>query len=97
MGKPRKLGSSAGAVRQPYLRAVGISEVAGTGSRVTLPEFTAEEEGKFKQMACNPEFSSQMRRSIAPSIFGHDDVKWAVCCQVLDGSHFLENSYKTET
>jgi len=85
-GKPGKLGANSGAVRQPYLRVVGISEATGVGGRMTDTDFTAEEEGKFNQMASDPDFFAKMQRSIAPSIFGHDDIKKALCCQLMGGS-----------
>eukprot|EP00960_Hanusia_phi_P061766 764934-Hanusia_phi.AAC.1 len=85
--KPRQ--ASASSVRLPYLRALGIMEVSGVGGRMTESDFTQEEESKFRSMAASPDFVEKLRGSIAPSIFGHTDIKKALCCQLFCGSRKL--------
>ncbi|EKX46259.1 MCM5 DNA replication licensing minichromosome maintenance protein 5 [Guillardia theta CCMP2712] len=85
--KPRQ--ASASSVRVPYLRALGIMEVSGVGGRMTESDFTQEEESKFRSMAASPDFVEKLRGSIAPSIFGHADIKKALCCQLFGGSRKL--------
>jgi len=83
-GKPR--GASATSVRQPYLRAVGVQQLKGVGGRMTDTDFSAEEETKFRAMASQPGFFETLVSSIAPSIFGQEEVKQALACQLLGGA-----------
>lgn len=78
--------ASATSVRLPYLRVLGITEVTGVGGRMTDSDFTPEEETTFRQMAAMPDLQEKLRKSIAPSIFGHDMIKKALACQLMGGS-----------
>ncbi|CAM8931366.1 unnamed protein product [Rhodiola kirilowii] len=73
------------AVRQPYIRVVGIEEVNESNSR-TPASFTSEEIEEFKKFASDPEAYNNICSKIAPSIFGHPDVKKAVACLLFGGS-----------
>lgn len=71
------------AVRNPYIRVVGMDMDIGRGTQTT---FTDAEEEEFMAMARDPEFYERFSRSIAPSIFGHTDIKKAIACLLVGGS-----------
>ncbi len=63
-------------------------------------EPTPEEVEKIKELAADPEIYEKLKRSIAPTIYGHDDIKEAVALQLFggvkkdnmpDGSHIRGN------
>ncbi|MBW0510406.1 hypothetical protein O181_050121 [Austropuccinia psidii MF-1] len=79
------------ALRQPYLRVVGL-EVDRDASGATArgqQQFTVEEEDEFNAMAHSTEFYRRFAESIAPSIYGNDDIKKAVVCLLMGGSKKL--------
>ncbi|XP_050272148.1 DNA replication licensing factor MCM5 [Quercus robur] len=73
------------AVRQPYIRVVGIEEANEANSRGPAA-FMPEEIEEFKKFAAEPDVYKNICSKIAPSIFGHDDVKKAVACLLFGGS-----------
>ncbi|KAL6226181.1 hypothetical protein ACLB2K_000144 [Fragaria x ananassa] len=73
------------AVRQPYIRVVGIEEANAANSRGPAA-FTADEIEEFKKFAAEPDVYKNICSKIAPSIFGHEDVKKAVACLLFGGS-----------
>ncbi|KAK2358043.1 Minichromosome maintenance (MCM2/3/5) family protein [Trifolium repens] len=73
------------AVRQPYVRVVGIEDANEAKSRGPTA-FTTEEIEEFKKFAAEPAAYKNICSKIAPSIFGHDDVKKAVACLLFGGS-----------
>ncbi|ORY29998.1 MCM2/3/5 family-domain-containing protein [Naematelia encephala] len=81
-----KNNSGAPALRQPYLRVLGIeldSSVASSpGSRV----FSPEEEEEFQQLARSEGLYEKFASSVAPSIYGNLDIKKAVTCLLMGGS-----------
>ncbi|XP_024528637.1 DNA replication licensing factor MCM5 [Selaginella moellendorffii] len=73
------------AIRQPYLRVVGMDHAAEGNSR-GAPSFTADEENEFKEFSRKPDSYQLVCNLLAPSIFGHDDIKKAVACLMFGGS-----------
>ncbi|KAK8515412.1 hypothetical protein V6N13_139611 [Hibiscus sabdariffa] len=73
------------AVRQPYIRIVGMEETNEASSRGPAT-FTQEEVEEFKKFASNQDTYKVICSKIAPSIFGHDDVKKAVACLLFGGA-----------
>lgn len=74
-------------VRAPYMRVVGItvdSEATGNISRFT--NITTEEEEKFRRLAAHPDIYERLSKSLAPSIFGSNDIKKAITCLLFGGS-----------
>ena len=72
--------------RVPYLRVFGyMVESEGPGRASSIP-YTADEEELFKQWASTPNIYERITRSIAPAIFGSDDLKKAVACLLFGGS-----------
>jgi len=78
------------AVRQPYLRVLGV-EFAEAGTGRSVATFSAEEENVFTQMATDPAIFERLSNSVAPSIKGDytDDIKRAIMALLLGGSRKL--------
>ncbi|XP_012250874.1 DNA replication licensing factor Mcm5 [Athalia rosae] len=73
-------------VRAPYVRVVGISvDGENTGSGTLAPTTAADEE-VFRRLAADPNLYERLSRSIAPSIFGAEDMKKAIACLLFGGS-----------
>ncbi|GAV83945.1 MCM domain-containing protein [Cephalotus follicularis] len=73
------------AIRQPYIRVVGIEEANEVNSRGPAA-FTQEDIEEFKKFASLTDAYQSICSKIAPSIFGHNDVKKAVACLLFGGS-----------
>jgi len=73
------------AIRQPYLRVVGLEEDSEGSSRGS-PTFTVEEEQNFREFASQSDCLDRIFGSIAPSIFGSPDIKRAIACLLFGGS-----------
>lgn len=77
--------NSAVAIRNPYLRAVGItSDVDHTAKGNAI--FSEEEEQEFLEMSRRPDLYDVFANCIAPSIYGNQDIKKAIACLLLGGS-----------
>lgn len=73
-------------IRTPYLRVVGIQiETESPGRAGSIP-YTIEEEQLFRHLASTPNIYERIARSIAPSIYGCDDMKKAIACLLFSGS-----------
>ncbi|KAI5780905.1 MCM2/3/5 family-domain-containing protein [Geopyxis carbonaria] len=73
------------AIRNPYLRLVGIEtdvDHTAKGSAV----FSEEEEQEFLEMSRRPNLYEMISTSIAPSIYGNVDIKKAIACLLFGGS-----------
>ncbi|RAL16811.1 MCM DNA helicase complex subunit MCM5 [Aspergillus homomorphus CBS 101889] len=73
------------AIRNPYLRAVGIStdlDHTAKGSAI----FSEEEEQEFLELSRRPDLYDALARSIAPSIYGNLDIKKSIVCLLMGGS-----------
>lgn len=82
-------GSSGGAValRTPYLRVVGLEiDAEGAGGRGMARMFSAADEEEFSRLARTPGLYEKLSSSIAPSIYGNQDIKKAVACLLFGGS-----------
>jgi len=74
-------------VRMPYLRVIGVQvETEGPGRASGNIVFTGEEEEKFRRLAADPQVYERISKSIAPSIFGSDDIKRSIACLLFGGS-----------
>ena len=85
-GGGRSKDSSSVAIRMPYLRVIGIQKDSGPGEGRGAPTFTAEEEEEFIALARETDIYGKIARSIAPSIYGNDDMKRAIACQLMGGA-----------
>merc|ERR1719328_465285 len=74
-------------VRAPYLRIIGIElETDGAGRSARDLRFTPEEEEEFRRLASKPDVHNIISRSIAPAIYGFEDIKKSVACLLFGGS-----------
>jgi len=74
-------------VRLPYLRVVGLQvETEGSGRTSSNLTFTQEDEESFRRLAAQPGVYDTIAKSIAPSIFGSDDIKKSIACLLFGGS-----------
>ncbi|WPK24979.1 hypothetical protein PUMCH_002278 [Australozyma saopauloensis] len=72
------------AIRNPYLKVLGIQTDIDTAAMGLT--FTEEEEEEFLRLSRMPNLYEVFSRSIAPSIYGYDDMKKAVTCLLMGGS-----------
>ncbi|KAF2754688.1 putative DNA replication licensing factor Mcm5 [Pseudovirgaria hyperparasitica] len=77
--------SAAVAIRNPYLRAVGIRTDIDHTMKGNAT-FTEEEEQEFLEMSRRPDLYDAFAESIAPSIYGNKDIKKAIACLLMGGS-----------
>merc|ERR1712156_794209 len=83
----KKSDKGSAGVRAPYLRIIGIElETDGAGRSARDLRFTPEEEEEFRRLASRPDIHEIIAKSIAPAIFGFEDVKKAVACLLFGGS-----------
>jgi len=76
-------------IRQAYVRVLGLqSDVYGQGSHsgFALPTISHTDEEKILTMAKDKDIFNKVSKSIAPSIFGHPDIKRAIACLLFGGS-----------
>jgi len=74
-------------IRKPYLRVVGIEiETTGPGRSSGNIMFSAEDEEEYRRVASLPDVFDVISRSIAPSIYGSEDMKKAIACLLFGGS-----------
>ncbi len=74
-------------VRAPYLRVLGIRvETEGTGRAARDLRFSPDEEEEFRRLAARPNVQDVIARSIAPSIYGSEDIKKSIASLLFGGS-----------
>ncbi|XP_075939784.1 DNA replication licensing factor MCM5 [Anarhichas minor] len=73
-------------IRASYLRVVGIqvdTEGAGRGATGSV---TPQEEEELRALSASPNIYASLARSLAPSIYGSEDLKKAITCLLFGGS-----------
>ncbi|KAI9857034.1 MAG: minichromosome maintenance protein 5 [Trichoglossum hirsutum] len=84
-GSKASSSASAVAIRNPYLRAVGITaDVDHTAKGNAI--FSEEEEQVFLEMSRKPDLYESIANCVAPSIYGNQDIKKAIACLLFGGS-----------
>jgi DNA replication licensing factor MCM5 len=73
-------------IRAPYIRAIGIQVQSSGPGRADQIEFTPDEEREFRELAKKPNVYDIITKSIAPSIYGAEDIKKAIACLLFSGS-----------
>eukprot|EP00051_Salpingoeca_urceolata_P023233 m.391340 g.391340 ORF g.391340 m.391340 type:complete len:718 (+) comp20080_c0_seq19:195-2348(+) len=81
----KKGGVSAVGARYPYLRVMGM-QTDSEGAGRSQSTFTEEEEEQFAELLREPNIYERVCKSIAPSIFGSEDIKKALACLLFGGS-----------
>ncbi len=79
-------GANQVAIRNPYIRCVGIQTDVDHSNTSGLAIFTAQEEEEFLTMSRNPNLYEAFANSIAPSIYGNADIKKAISLLLMGGS-----------
>lgn len=87
--KVRSTGSvNNAAIRTPYLKVLGVQTEAdllrSTGGLNRI--FSEEEEEEFIALSRTPNLYERFVKSIAPSIYGNEDIKRAITCLLFGGS-----------
>lgn len=73
------------AIRNPYIRAVGITtDIDHTSG--SIGHFTDREVQEFEELSRMPNLYSKLADCIAPSIYGNMDIKKAILCLLMGGS-----------
>ncbi|KAI9291576.1 MCM-domain-containing protein [Neoconidiobolus thromboides FSU 785] len=73
------------ATRTPYLRLVGLStDIKGLNRGVI--SFTDEEISSMEEISRERNLYEKLAKSIAPSIYGSEDIKKAIACLLFGGS-----------
>jgi len=65
-----------------YLYVTGIEKLKERSNF----QYTEQEEEIFKSMSKDPNICEKIYRSIAPGIFGNEEVKKAIACMLFGGS-----------
>ena len=76
------------AVRNSYLRGVGV--VIDQSEQGRYKHFyTIDDEEMFYSMSRDPDIYNKVAKSIAPSVFGNEDIKKAISCLLFGGTRKL--------
>lgn len=82
------------AIRTPFIRVVGFKlEADAAGGAQSQPgassrgmSFSERDEQEMIAFSRQPDLYERFSRSIAPSIFGNEDIKRSICCLLFGGS-----------
>lgn len=61
------------------------NDLSNTGSNASSL-FLSDEEEEFRQLAASPDVYEKIAKSIAPSIYGSQDIKKSIACLLFGGS-----------
>ncbi|CAB4042259.1 DNA replication licensing factor MCM5, partial [Paramuricea clavata] len=73
-------------LRRPYLRVVGIQVDTDGPGRSNPNAVNMQEEEEFRRVSARPDVYDVIARSIAPSIYGSENIKKAIACLLFGGS-----------
>ncbi|CAD1809789.1 MCM2/3/5 family protein [Candida parapsilosis] len=74
------------AIRNPYLKVLGIQTDIDNGANGQGITFSEEEEEEFLKLSRMSNLYEVFANSIAPSIYGNSDIKKAITCLLMGGS-----------
>lgn len=77
-----KSGISEAGIRVPYLQVLGIQQ-ENEASDFLMGKFSPDDVEEMKKISRMPNLYEQISKSIAPAIFGSEDIKRAVACQLF--------------
>uniref|UniRef100_A0A3Q3W2B5 DNA replication licensing factor MCM5 n=1 Tax=Mola mola TaxID=94237 RepID=A0A3Q3W2B5_MOLML len=78
--------SSGMGIRASYLRVVGIQVDTEGSGRGSTGSVSPQEEEELRALAASPDIYASLARSVAPSIYGSEDLKKAITCLLFGGS-----------
>ncbi|KAI5966403.1 MCM5 [Candida pseudojiufengensis] len=81
-----KSGASSVAIRNPYLKVLGYQTDLDSGANGQGIIFSEEEEEEFLKLSRMSNLYEVFANSIAPSIYGNQDIKKAITCLLMGGS-----------
>uniref|UniRef100_A0A8C8GY48 DNA replication licensing factor MCM5 n=1 Tax=Oncorhynchus tshawytscha TaxID=74940 RepID=A0A8C8GY48_ONCTS len=84
-GKGRDKSAGVG-IRSSYLRVMGIQQDTEGAGRGATGSVSPQEEEELRALASSPDVYGSLARSLAPSIYGSDDLKKAIACLLFGGS-----------
>uniref|UniRef100_A0A3Q2G980 DNA replication licensing factor MCM5 n=1 Tax=Cyprinodon variegatus TaxID=28743 RepID=A0A3Q2G980_CYPVA len=73
-------------IRSSYLRVVGIQVDTDGAGRGATGSVSPQEEEELRALAASPNVYNSLASSLAPSIYGSDDLKKAITCLLFGGS-----------
>ena len=75
-------------IRTPYLQVLGVRRgfEATDASGMSLDKFTNDEEAEFRQLSREDDVFERICSSIAPSIYGSEEVKKSIACLLFGGA-----------
>uniref|UniRef100_A0A8C5F6J2 DNA replication licensing factor MCM5 n=1 Tax=Gadus morhua TaxID=8049 RepID=A0A8C5F6J2_GADMO len=73
-------------IRASYLRVVGIQVDTDGAGRGATGSVTPQEEEELRSLAASPDVYGSLAASLAPSIYGSEDLKKAITCLLFGGS-----------
>lgn len=75
------------AIRSPYIRVLGIQQEASSDGRgASGAMFSEAQERDMLAFSRQPDLYTRFCNSIAPSIFGNEDIKKSIACLLFGGS-----------
>jgi len=74
-----------GAISTRFDLAIEANNVISMEETFGDLEISEEDERQIRELAADPQLYAKLRESIAPSVFGHDEVKEALVLQLLGG------------
>ncbi|KAJ3269265.1 minichromosome maintenance protein 5 [Terramyces sp. JEL0728] len=92
--RTKKGASGAVAIRSPYIQVLGL-QVDQDANSSAARTFTPQEEAEFISLSKRHNFYNEFIGSIAPQIYGSDDIKKAIACLLFSGSkNFLPDGMR---
>jgi len=78
-------------VNSSFLRVVGLQsennrDVSSQVCGFAMPNISQEDEERIISLSKEPNLYQKISKSIASAIYGHEDIKKAICCLLFGGS-----------
>lgn len=80
---PAKTKNKSGIIFSRYVKVNSITSLKKDFEEI---EITPEDERRIKDLSKDPRICEYLEKSVAPAIYGHDEVKRALCLQIFGGT-----------